>query len=368
MSALSNAIEALYDFGSTPDGDNGDEQLDSDTKVKGEARTANNEDRIPHRAPSSSSFSLSTLSEIGLALHAAACHAGSDKEKNAIRIQISAEAFRTHVLASLAVHTRLHAKRNKAPGLDADRCMQIRFVAIWEGWGTRALKRALKQLKRARENGGEGTTDTMEELRRESQDGGGEDAGSGSRTAGTEEGHERQHEGQHEGGDELPHVGMEMTTEKRDSGARHKHNGDFKILKRPSGKINHDFSAVSTHLVQLPFFSFFFSFMIFRTSLSTIQVRAGGQADLMGVQRGWRIAEVCGKPVIRGFKGSDRSVYYHITKDKTMQIGVVFECRDEGASRTPASKESARIAALGWFGACTVGCLLWGVIIPVGKG
>mmetsp|Transcript_24271 Transcript_24271/g.36403 ORF Transcript_24271/g.36403 Transcript_24271/m.36403 type:complete len:737 (-) Transcript_24271:220-2430(-) len=70
--------------------------------------------------------------------------------------------------------------------------------------------------------------------------------------------------------------------------------------------------------------------MVFRDTVVR-KVSSGMQASQFGVQKGWRIAEVCGKQVIRGFRGSDRSIFHHLKKDKdrTIPLGVVFDCGKE---------------------------------------
>eukprot|EP00954_Amorphochlora_amoebiformis_P013025 1021196-Amorphochlora_amoeboformis.AAC.2 len=89
--------------------------------------------------------------------------------------------------------------------------------------------------------------------------------------------------------------------------------------------------------------------MVFRNTVVRT-VKKGGQASLFGVEKGWRIAEVCGKKVVRGFRGSDRSIYHLLTRDKSIPLGVVFDCEPD----TKEAAEEARIQGKGGAGEVTL--------------
>ncbi len=76
-----------------------------------------------------------------------------------------------------------------------------------------------------------------------------------------------------------------------------------------------------------------------------MEVFAGAQAESLGVEPGWCIAEVGGKAVLRGFAGSDRAIFHRISESKNKPITLVFEAPPSEKGFDPSPQIAANGAA-----------------------
>mmetsp|Transcript_11451 Transcript_11451/g.28200 ORF Transcript_11451/g.28200 Transcript_11451/m.28200 type:complete len:930 (+) Transcript_11451:146-2935(+) len=330
MTSLSGAIRSLFELANARSQESNQSNVEQAQKLR-DATAAKQQ---------TYSIKLNVLTDIIDAVNREA--SGNKPETD-----LSMDLFRTVTLATLAIHPHMHAKKSSTPGLNADKCRRV-LVRAYEH-----LRKRFDDEKKAGLNMDTQERSYLPKIKP-----------NGVRTvnlkrASTEEA-------------KLKDYATELKDRTRESDNGTGTSGqlneeELKNLepadpptkngfKKPHGALRQNslFSVKSFEEIYVEPEKMRVVFdpskplgMVFADTIVK-KVRAGGQADLYGVQVGWRIVEVCGKPVIRGFKGSDRSIFYNITKDKSIPIGVVFECRDENPhKRAPVTAQEMAKASAG---------------------